>query len=536
MNIELSSSREWNAKGRTSCGGRSLTAVFILGLLTLHILWFLKGINSKQLRCVTSALRSPIYNEEIIQLPSSPQQDNDDKDLVHHTWREFDMHLAPNTTSPMKQLWSARVEKPIRVWVARVDLDQKKIGEINHKSYPVFLKDSPLGQRGSDVCPYTVDNPRESRAGIPIASLPGYTGWNRPHAPLLYWYRPLHFGPRPSPGILDTTTVAAASHEYLIPTSADGRIQYIHDTTSHVAMRHDLSEESLLVPWTTVILCPLDACQGRSGHPKVNSQFYARAYGPAILAGRISRVPVRYYHVDSTNNTTDPQRNSTMSLLVGYEVSFYFRYPGVYTVEVVLEQGDAWALSEYPRGSSQIQRKTDPAYEGWMLPGFPRLVEVVLREKEDLDPEGGDDKAGITKRTMCTMNQLEESHPGDQWVVHSGGRSSLSEEGSFQRYQLGYATLGLCTDFLKATCSLLPTSSILWSPQSKAENSEGNLVARCMRHHATTKNSTSAKKLNIILIGDSVVRYNVSVAKLCLPSVGFDSTGMVPKKENSPFG
>jgi hypothetical protein len=45
----------------------------------------------------------------------------------------------------------------------------------------------------------------------------------------------------------------------------------------------------------------------------------------------------------------------------------------MYTNEVVLEQGDAWPLSSFPR-SEDIKK---PAYVGWMMPGFPKLVRVT---------------------------------------------------------------------------------------------------------------------------------------------------------------
>jgi len=207
---------------------------------------------------------------------------------------------------------------------------------------------------------------------------------------------------------------------------------------------------------------------------------------------------------------------------MGYEVAFYFRYPGTYTIEVVLEQGDAFPVSKYPRTRAEYEGNLEPVYEGWILPGFPLEVDVMN------EPATTSTAAPLTRQKhqsatdialpWCTMEQLEESHPADQWLVSGSiavapndGHHAAHHEGSNERYQMGYASLGICTEFTKANCSLLPTSSILWDPTSEAEKRDGNILAQCMRHKSRRESEgAGTKPLNIIVVGDSVVKYNVS--------------------------
>lgn len=103
---------------------------------------------------------------------------------------------------------------------------------------------------------------------------------------------------------------------------------------------------------------------------------------------------------------------------MGYEVAFYFRYPGTYTIEVVLEQGDAFPVSKYPRTRAEYEGNLEPVYEGWILPGFPLEVDVMN------EPATTSTAAPLTRQKhqsatdialpWCTMEQLEESHPADQ--------------------------------------------------------------------------------------------------------------------------
>jgi hypothetical protein len=105
-------------------------------------------------------------------------------------------------------------------------------------------------------------------------------------------------------------------------------------------------------------------CQGDDGENRraVESQFYARAYGPAIVTGHITVATVEMYN-PSVRGRNETEIGQLQQSFVGYEVSFYFRYPGMYTVEVVLEQGSSWSLFKYPRTFKEW-KDPDPIYEG----------------------------------------------------------------------------------------------------------------------------------------------------------------------------
>jgi hypothetical protein len=205
---------------------------------------------------------------------------------------------------------------------------------------------------------------------------------------------------------------------------------------------------------------------------------------------------------------------------VGYEVSFYFRYPGMYTVEVVLEQGSSWSLFKYPRTFKEW-KDPDPIYEGWILPSFPWKLEVIANQSHSLTAMMGDSSPPPNSK-WCSMEELEESHPYDQWKVTATSHNAVASHpvptiGSFQNYQLGYATLGICLDFEKANCSILPTRSLFLAA---GKTKEDNILAQCLQHGNTATEitnppgTTTSSKINIILIGDSVIRYNVRFGKI----------------------
>jgi hypothetical protein len=122
--------------------------------------------------------------------------------------------------------------------------------------------------------------------------------------------------------------------------------------------------------WTCSIHCSHDACQHGG------SLFYIRAYGPAILPGQ---------YTDHRNGT--------------YDVTFLPLDVGIYTVEVVMTFSNPPAYSEFPVAVSR-----EPAYEGYMLPGFPATVSVKsggASSSNSRDP----------RLPLCTMSQMLESGP-----------------------------------------------------------------------------------------------------------------------------
>ena len=78
--------------------------------------------------------------------------------------------------------------------------------------------------------------------------------------------------------------------------------------------------------------------------------FYLRAYGPSVIPGRVT---------SHTGNS--------------YILHFIPLDPGVYTVEAVLTFSNAPAMDRFPLPPKQLQ----PAYEGYLLPGFPLQITVT---------------------------------------------------------------------------------------------------------------------------------------------------------------
>ena len=278
------------------------------------------------------------------------EKGQDDKTL----WRDYDQLQTSNLTMTIplgSRIARTRQYHSANTVMQKVNLTPGTLGKISPVS-PVVLLKGPHGTPGSDDCPFLTNNMGATADSSPrplsYGEFPGYTGWYRPHSPVLNWYRPIHFGSRPL--LLGERTDSVP--KYVLPQSKDGKLQY-HGTRHEGTpmLRHQLyhnfssgqSQSTTILPWTTVVLCPFIQCQGNGKDiPRIHSQFYARAYGPSILAGRVTKVPVDHVPTsifDGVRNDSDHQDSSIM--MMAYEIAFHFRNPGIYTVEVVLEQGDA---------------------------------------------------------------------------------------------------------------------------------------------------------------------------------------------------
>jgi hypothetical protein len=226
--------------------------------------------------------------------------------------------------------------------------------------------------------------------------------------------------------------------------------------------------------WTTSIHCSHEACQHGG------SLFYIRAYGPAILPGLCT---------DHGNGT--------------YDVTFIPLDAGVYTVEVVLTFSNPPAFSEFP-----VAVRREPAYEGYMLPGFPATV--MVEDSSRISSSSSSSKSRDVPLPLCTMSQMLESGPSSavqsgRWLVQhknvdriNGYNHNRSSQNSNDDISLnGYAeesnSVGFRTEHRPTKCSLLDLAAVR----------DG--LSQCLREISPKNTAASANTtiLRLILIGDS---------------------------------
>ena len=170
------------------------------------------------------------------------------------------------------------------------------------------------------------------------------------------------------------------------------------------------------------------ACQTCHPHNK-SAHFYARAYGPAVLAGIIR-----------------PKKDSNAA----YTVSFLPMDAGVYTVEVVLVSSGAPSWEDFPI----VIGRQEPSYEGFLLPNFPLQLYVV------------DSSVSRIPQRNCTVQDLfsqttKSAYQKARWVVvdkvsHSSHvlSTNASQKANLQDYRAGRQSLGIFMDYRYSKCVL----------------------------------------------------------------------------------
>jgi hypothetical protein len=226
--------------------------------------------------------------------------------------------------------------------------------------------------------------------------------------------------------------------------------------------------------WTCTVHCDHAACAAGG------SLFYVRAYGPAILPGLVT---------DHGNGT--------------YDVTVLPLDEGIYTVEVVLSFSNHPAWSDFPV-------RDEPAYEGYLLRGFPVTLNVVHNNVVDQYDENQSKHLSKTKLPVCNMSMLTETSTNSalasgRWVVWKTNmedtyvNQSLSPA-SLEKYQGGEMSLGIDMEYVPITCSLTSTRLAL------------NLqtISTCREYgqtHSSNTNTNAIKNPNrslyVIFIGDS---------------------------------
>ena len=203
-------------------------------------------------------------------------------------------------------------------------------------------------------------------------------------------------------------------------------------------------------------------CHRNDGCSRGNSLFYLRAYGPSVIPGILE----------------NEGRGK-------YTAIFKFLDSGVYTVEVVLTFSDPPSIDQFPLRPPL----TAPAYEGYLLPGFPLqvLVEDSAIQKE----------SSAEKLSLCTADELLETSANNavskaRWRVKRKSNAPnhivTSERITKSGYLRNFNSLGIHMEYEYVSgCSLL----------TKADFQPGS-------NHPV--HMCGEKKINVIFIGDSVMR------------------------------
>jgi hypothetical protein len=145
-----------------------------------------------------------------------------------------------------------------------------------------------------------------------------------------------------------------------------------------------------------------------------------------------------------------------------YDVTFLPLDEGLYTVEVVLTFSNHPAWGDFPV-------RHEPAYEGYLLPGFPVTLNVV--NVVDQYDENQSNHLSKTKLPVCNMSMLTETSTNSalasgRWVVWKTNmydpyvNQSLSPA-SLEKYQVGETALGIDMEYVPTTCSLISTQLAL---------------------------------------------------------------------------
>ncbi|CAJ1967057.1 unnamed protein product [Cylindrotheca closterium] len=204
-------------------------------------------------------------------------------------------------------------------------------------------------------------------------------------------------------------------------------------------------------------------CKGHKDCVKGHSLFFLRAYGPSVISG--------------VTMTKDEGQ---------YEMVFRPLDSGMYTVEVVLSFSSPPPFDSFPLSPGV----SEPAYEGYLLPGFPIRIDVG-------DSKGRGEEAAVP---LCTFRQLEETSSNSalskaRWRVDSktngiGYTSSadgtkVSEEG----YKKNKNSIGIQMSY-----DYSPSCALLTSRPFEKQGSSHPF------------NQCENKDIKVIFIGDSVMR------------------------------
>jgi hypothetical protein len=282
---------------------------------------------------------------------------------------------------------------------------------------------------------------------IALTELPGYTGWNRDKVK----------------SVVDQCSVLKIGNEKVT----------LNDNLN--ILQHDISKSNYYL-WSVSIACPNVTAPDELGHLPI-PVFYARAYGPAILVGSQSDL--------SSLNQNGGQYTLT-------NISFVIIDPGLYTIEVVLESIFSPNVYTLPQTSETL------LYEGFLLPGFPLILNVTSSDTVC-------NTAKSCNMTLCKSEDIESDLTSStaRWIVlghvskNTKDKKFVGEKMDselFRRYADGFNRLGIETDYVPSKCVLSPLQSSL-------------------AFHDSCFNDTG---IHYILMGDSVTQQHMNALKQLL--------------------
>lgn len=269
-----------------------------------------------------------------------------------------------------------------------------------------------------------------------------------------------------------------------------------------LALHCSIDDDSSAIAFHYPTLTLRITCHADHSH----SLFDARAFGPSLVAGRVTKL----------NGKSDSSSSS-------YTAQFDLWESGRFTVEVVMAYSNITAkpFSSYPLGPNT----TEPAYEGYLLPGFPLTVDV----KSAVSTTAANSLVGTTASkslgglglklcfyphviinattgTSLWQQQQQQPHPvayhwntqelGRWKVVQRNGLTDIGnssfdtddkQEVSLSGYQTGLNSLGFQMDYFFQECNL---------PSQKE-------AAEMLRSRA---NTVLDRVIHIVFVGDSNMR------------------------------
>ena len=196
--------------------------------------------------------------------------------------------------------------------------------------------------------------------------------------------------------------------------------------------------------WT--IQCRVPACRN------FNALFDVRAYGPAIVPGHV------VHHEQHSGH---------------YNVSFFFQDAGIYVVEIVLAFSHVLPLSRFPT-------KTEPKYEGYLLPGMPTTVLVNHNTSYKTSPSTLHIRRQCKKSDLVETNSTSALDKGRWKVIErtqsTGKIPDPHMDTSFVDYKYGSSSIGFKADYLYKDCDLADVPSLVSQSTKLNDRSKHTIV------------------------------------------------------------
>jgi hypothetical protein len=322
--------------------------------------------------------------------------------------------------------------------------------------------------------------------------LPGYTGWARPEFTLAGQFRVME-------DETSTPRDIVAGQDWFLTLQCQDDDSHTNTSTEH----HSLAP------------CRRHNYEGGD----VESWFYVRAYGPAILTGTVE--PVSQPHKTKNDGSTTQY----------YRVHIRPIDPGVYTVEVVLTFSVVPPLDQFPLGRQQqlhqaaLPAVPSPNYEGYLLPQFPMQITVTGPAPPPIDSLPYCTANDLLLVTTTTTHERDtdssinnnDRPPPARWRVVDSNRSphhhAVTPPGSIQMsaYQQSYNSLGVKLQYERIDCQVpqIHNNNNINKLPVGEEKSGNNSMYPCRGGGSSTKKKNDAKRkkiLHFILIGDSTMR------------------------------